>query len=1012
MLCRLLLWVLCLLLSLPRNGGAARTPGYARFGAEEGLASGEVLALQEDQEGYLWAATFASGVHRFDGQHFKRYGAAEGLTSQRVKRLYVDRRGRVYAATLAGLFFFADERFHRDATLGDVAIYDVLEATNGDWWFATSKGAIRRSPDGTLRTLAPIDGLPAENATAVAECAGGALWIGTIQGLALFQGGALQRFTRARGDLRDDYITRLRCDGSGVLWVATDRGLQRQDGTRFARVDLGVGAQRLYVLDLLFLDQDEPGTLRVATLGAGVLSIDRAGARRAQLSTVQGLPSANIWSLAQSRGGGLWIGTEAHGIALREAGPFRPMLALERLQGAVPVSLARDRAGHLWVGTNGAGVLRDPEVSGDALTTKQGLPSDFVRELLATDHGLWIGTAVGLAFWDGQALTALDPRREPFPVRDLLPAEDGGVWLVNKEEGLVRYHRTGAGRPRGFRGERFPTSADATPASLWSLARDGRGHLWLGATSALYRYDGQAFTRWPVAGLSATDRIMQLVADGSQRLWFRSDEAVGTVSLTEAGAGTVMTWPLPRTAWLRPAAGGAVLVAAEDGLYRLRIAAEGLKVEAQSGEAEGYPRSATNAGGVLAAPDGVLLFGTADGLFRFDPAHARGPSAARVHLRGLRLARGPAPLPDAAHPLRLAHDQNQLTVDFDATAFPAPETVEFRYRLDGLSESWSPPTSARSATFLTLPPGRYALRLQARHGGPWNGEILSGPIEISPAFWQRLWFWLLLCAAALALAVSIPVLRARALLARAAERSRITAALETERRAAALGRLAAVVAHQVNTPLAAIKARLALLREDVGADEARAAEGSLSVIDRQVDRIATITRGLLGFVRLRDAGARNPDLRLVVRSVAELYGEVLRARGIQLVLALPEEPVAVSGQLDDLQELLLNLVENSREAVASGGEVRITLSRHDDFAELLVEDDGPGLGADPEQLFQPFYTTKTTGTGLGLAIARRIAEGPGGTLRGENRFPDGRGARFVLRLPAEDRRGHASHPDR
>jgi two-component system C4-dicarboxylate transport sensor histidine kinase DctB len=66
---------------------------------------------------------------------------------------------------------------------------------------------------------------------------------------------------------------------------------------------------------------------------------------------------------------------------------------------------------------------------------------------------------------------------------------------------------------------------------------------------------------------------------------------------------------------------------------------------------------------------------------------------------------------------------------------------------------------------------------------------------------------------------------------------------------------------------------------------------------------------------------------------------------------------------------------------------------------LLVEDDGPGLGDSPEQLFQPFFTTKTTGTGLGLAISRRIAEALGGSLTGENRFTDGRGARFVLVLP-------------
>jgi signal transduction histidine kinase len=168
---------------------------------------------------------------------------------------------------------------------------------------------------------------------------------------------------------------------------------------------------------------------------------------------------------------------------------------------------------------------------------------------------------------------------------------------------------------------------------------------------------------------------------------------------------------------------------------------------------------------------------------------------------------------------------------------------------------------------------------------------------------------------------------------------------------------------------------------------------------QQVNRIARIVRVLRSFVRQREQVGESQPMAPIVQSVVDLYAEALRVEGVTCAVVLPSEPLVVHGGIDDLQELLLNLVENAREAVTAGGQVRIVLARQGGTLRLLVEDDGGGFGANPEQLFQSFFTTKTTGTGLGLAIARRIAATLGGSLIGENRFVDGRGARFVLSLP-------------
>ncbi len=223
-------------------------------------------------------------------------------------------------------------------------------------------------------------------------------------------------------------------------------------------------------------------------------------------------------------------------------------------------------------------------------------------------------------------------------------------------------------------------------------------------------------------------------------------------------------------------------------------------------------------------------------------------------------------------------------------------------------------------------------------------------------------------------------------------------------RVATMGELASGIAHELNQPLAAINgyARGGIRRIDSGLAELNHIRGALQHISDQARRAGEIIRGLRAFLQ-KEPGSRAPvEVNDAIRGVAALVVSEARRAGIELRLQLGAALPQVQANVVQIEQVVLNLVRNSFDAITSspktGGIVRILTRAAGNHVLIVVDDNGPGFSGDSAaRLCEPFFTTKSTGMGLGLSISRSIVEAHGGRLELDATY--NRGARIVLTLP-------------
>ncbi len=996
-----------------RNGLNLWLPGEERFRRyvadpddPETLLPGIIWSMAEDHEGYLWVASSngLSRLHPASGkaQRYRHQPQVSGsLGDDSVYALTVDRQGVLWIGDGAGLsrhdpgqVGFTHYRHHGEDphSPSSDATGTVFVDAAGTLWVATWDGMLNRyraASDDFLR-LDPAPGLEGDGRgiQLVRQDAQGDLWLALeSRGVIRYrpETGLAEHFEHRSGDpwtLASNRVWDVLEDRSGVLWLATENGLNRWVRQR--------------------------AQFEVWPQGA----IGRASR----------VPGVAVSALTEDAAGRLWVGMQ--GGALAVYGGDRPIYtwpapSSEEAQGAVPErptgmirALQPSTDGDLWVGSDD-GLWRLP--GGEPGGTAQRLPNlRGVTCLLARGDGLWVGTGGGL-FRHG--------------------IEDGSV---------ERFEMLGAG-PRRHAANRVYALAEAAEPPAAPLGGSGgtvSPGLWVATEDGFFRLDLRRDAAAEIHEVDAPQgqllNFTALHVDGQGDVWLGSyggglnrwRPTTGEWRLFHEKDGL----PSDKVVGILEADDGHLWLATNAGLSRFDPRTETFR---NYDRGDGLHGDVSFIGTALRRRSGALVIGGPGGLTSFVPAQLRDdPHVPTVALTGLSLAGVPAPLAseDGASPLEqsilatseltLTHRQPTFSLELAALHFANPARNRYAYRLRGYDDDWiTTDARHRQARYTNLDPGVYVFEARAStRDGAWSDPVRSLAIHVVPPPWRSGWAYAVYLVCILASAELLRRWQGRRLAREQAINARLRQADRLK------DQFLANTSHELRTPLQGITGLAESLLDGAAGRLSPRARSDLGLLLASGRRLGFLVDDLLDFAKLEHRELkiqpRPLDLQGMVQMVLSLSRPLVDEAEVELCNDVAADLPPVLADEHRLMQVLHNLIGNAIKYTPQGKiaiSARVESPSPTDGGEpqwMRVEVRDSGLGipeASQESIFEPFQQGEVGvdrrfgGTGLGLAVSRQLVALHGGTLSVRSR--PGEGSTFVFTLPLASQAASSTETD-
>jgi signal transduction histidine kinase/ligand-binding sensor domain-containing protein len=740
---------------------------HTAWRTQDGLFSGSPNAIAQTLDGYIWIGT-QSGLVRFDGVRFVPQESQSRLPSSPVVSLLADADGSLWIGTETGLIHRKNGAW---ITFPDVLgrVNSIVYDQKGSVWVVQTRMPVGAKPlcrvnDTKTQCYGEADGFSLPDGDAITVDQQGNIWVGSDTAILRWKPGSSSTYpvSELKNSLGQDGVDAILATRDGSLWAGTPMhgggGLQKfmqGNWKAFVTPDLNGNT-----VDVQTLNLDRENNLWVGTIKHGLYRIHDAHVDH--FGSADGLSSDNVYDCYEDREGNLWVAT-SKGLDNFRNTRVVSFSTREGLSADEVNSVLATRDGAVWIGSvGGLDVLHPNSLS--PVPAEGAVPRDQITALLEDHAGrVWVGVRNSMMLYsEGRVREIRRPNGSPLGLAAGITEDtDNNIWIevIGPPRTLIRIQDLKVQ-------DQFPVPQ--LPAAR-KLAADPHGGIWLGLMSgdlAHYRngmleivaFQHQPDSRVDQVFISPDGAVLGATAFGLIG-WRDGRKQILTVQngLPCNGINAIMT-DRENALWLYAQCGlieipGAELArwwAQSDSTLQMRVfdTPDGV----QAGDAL-FNASARSTDGRLWFPNRVVLQ-------MIDPGKSAGnPLAPPVHIEEIFADRKSYSVqPD----LRLPSLTRDVQINYTALSFVAPQKVRFRYRLDGYDRNWQEAGGRRQAFYNNLPPGNYRFKVIAcNNDGVWNENGAALDFAITPAFYQTLWFKLLLLLSGLGLIWLLHTLRLR-----------------------------------------------------------------------------------------------------------------------------------------------------------------------------------------------------------------------------------------------------------
>jgi signal transduction histidine kinase/ligand-binding sensor domain-containing protein/DNA-binding response OmpR family regulator len=1062
-------------------------PNIQYITSEDGLSQSEVTCILQDRQGFLWIGT-RGGLNRYDGTDFKVFqneiGNSNSLINNSIESLFEDSQGHLWIGTKSngvscyqpeydrfenfqynaqdsnsisgnrvvaiaesikreiwlgtrenGLNILNREKGTYQHLLGQLAVNNIIQSSDGNMWLATGSGLYLFSADGQQLGYYPGPDRPMQFTDLVQDQNSGHLYLGTWnQGVYVFhpKTESFHPFPSQNynpGDISIKNAYHLSQDQKGRIWVGSwGQSLHLIDPatetfTRFILTNGEIrGGKELYQ-DVLFVYQDRSDIIWVGTNGGGLCkieeSINQFGGRQ-YTGLTSSLPKEPIWSIMKDSEERLWVGAKGNKDLYysKDGSPFSKlsMPDFQTMNFAMKAgvrTLLESQDGTIWAGTNYSLVK--------FLKTGNTLSPQIVR---IEEEG------------------ASAPVRLP-QTSALYQTSDGTFWIGTQQNGLRRSLQADLPDQVSFRVYRKNQKAGGLKSNrISALLEDNTGRFWVGTYNGLhlYRPISDDFLhlskkQGDIRSLSS-DIIICLHEDKQGNLWVGTPNGLNLIIPGLNQSWTIECFQekdgLPNNyihSILEDEQGN-LWIATNKGISKFNV--EG-RIFSNYDANDGLHSNTYMEGVAFQDDSGTFFFGGINGLNIFHPDSIQDDEVpAPMVLTGFQVfdqdILAGQPFEDKvlleksieySQEISLTHRENVFSINYASLDFSSPSRHSYMYIMEGLDESWRFAGPQKSVTYTNLSPGNYTFKVKASSNRKIvNDSVATLQIEILPPFWITWQAYLLYTLVFVGLLLLYRhFIHLQSDLRNKLKLSKIEKEKEVEL-AEIKTRFFTNITHELRSPLTLITGPVEEILEE------HKVEGKLKqylvTIHHHSQRLLGLVNQLLDFRKAESGNmkiqAAEGDFVKFAEEVFLSFRDLAAQKEIDFQFEAETQEIPLYFDRDKMEIVLCNLLSNAFKYTPAGRNISLLLRQvhaseeeaaskfPEGYCEILVKDTGKGMPAAlVEKIFDRFYqlantdSIKMVGTGIGLSLVKNIVDLHSGEVRVQSEIDQG--STFAVCLP-------------